>query len=280
MSGLFGGSKQKQSSSSKPGDYQAAPYQAARPGIADALTQVLQGLTGSVNPAGPDLSPANTSQYAAPLTGQQTGLIDQAVGSVQPGGNPLLDAATGMLTKTLNGDYLSPSSNPFLSATIQAAQDPVMQNFSRTIVPQLLARFTAAGQQVQGGGSSAFANAANTSASDLERNLGNISAQIAGNNYTAERGNQLTASGQANTLANDSMTRLNSALQAASLPQMVNDLGIQRGLDEYNTRMSSVLTAIQTALAGTQPVVASKGKSKGTSSSSPNIVGTLFPRGL
>lgn len=272
MSGLFGGSKSK--STSKPKDLQAAPYTALRPQVAGTVSDVLSGLTGGLDYSGPNLSPANTAQYAAPVTGQQQGLIDQAVGSVGPGGNPLMDAATGMLQSTLAGNYLSPDSNPFLKASVTAAQDPLMQDFSRTIVPQLLARFTAAGQQVQGGGSSAFANAANNSASDLERNLGNIAAQMYGANYTTERANQMQAATQANTISNDSMTRLQSALQAASLPQLTADLGIQRGLAEYNTRMNSVLQAIQLALGGTQPVVANQTKS--TVSQSPNIWSSLF----
>ncbi len=271
MSGLFGGNKQ--SSKSKTSDLQAPEYKALRPQVAGNVGSVVGGLVGSVPTSGPDLSPGATAQYAAPLTGQQTGLINQAVGSVQPGGNPLIDAANGMVGKTLAGDYLTPQSNPFLQATINTAQQPLIDQFSRQIVPQLLARFTAAGQNVNGAGSSAFANAANNSANDYEHNLGAIASDIAGKNYTAERGNQMTATNQANTLSNDSMTRLNSALQAASLPQMVQDLGIQRGLAEYNTRMTNVLQAIQLALNGTQPAMAGSSKSSGTTS--PNIVGTI-----
>lgn len=272
MSGLFGGSKEKQRSSTKPVDVQAQEFQALRPQVAGNLSSYLSRLAGG---AGPDLSESATSQYAAPLTGQQQSLINQTVGSVQPGGNPLIDAATGMLSRTLGGEYLTADANPYLNAYIQAAQTPVTQNFQRVVVPELLSRFTMAGQQVQGPGSSAFANAAAQASNDYLGQLARIGTDISYGNYAAERGHQLAASGQANQFSNDQMQRMQAALQAAALPQLVRDLGIQRGLEQYNTSTQALLQALQTAVTATQPVVAQKAKSKGSGSSSGGVLAPI-----
>jgi hypothetical protein len=82
--------------------------------------------------------------------------------------------SAGMLQSTIAGDYLKPESNPYLSATVGKAMDDVSG--------KLNAQFNSAG----GYGGSAHQETA-------ARELGTIANQMYGQNYLAERGNQMQA---------------------------------------------------------------------------------------
>lgn len=218
----------------------------------------------------PMFTPNPTGTTAAPLTAPmapgETDVYNQlltSLGQAQPGGTP--EASTA-LNDTLSGKYLTPSANPFLAAAIQAAQKPVMDNFTRTIVPQLLSRFTGAGQEVQGNGSSPFAMAAANAANDLEQNLGNIGAQMSYQNYGQERQNQVGAISTANSLTNDNITRMVTGLQAAALPRLIQDMGIQRGITAFNNRVQAMLEALRIAVGASAPALGTSSASSGSQS--------------
>lgn len=132
-----------------------------------------------------------------------------------------------------------------------------------------MSRFAGNGQQIQGQGSSAFANVAGLAAKDFANTQSAVDTNMRSANYTNERNlqegavgqaqqgqaNQIAAAAQANGLSNDQMQKLVTALQAVSLPQQVKDLGIQRGLSEYQQRMQTLLSVLQTAAGVSSPNV-------------------------
>lgn len=96
-------------------------------------------------------------------------------------GSPTLNAANNNATSTLNGDYLSPESNPYLKQNVNRALDDVQ---------------TRVNSQFSGNNYGSSANQ-----ETLTRNLGDTAAGMYGQNYTAERNNQLQAMNQAPGLA-------------------------------------------------------------------------------
>lgn len=254
------------------------PLQAgATAGATGATGSVAGTNAGLINPAAlvSSINPGPSSNYVAPMTQQQTDLMNQIVASVQPGANPLMNAANQQLLQTINGYYLpgQPGANPFLQAAIQAAQYNTQRQFQDVTVPGLLSRYTGGNQQVQGQGSTAFANEANTAALDYEQTQAGTAAQMNMQGYTQERQNQIQAITQANQVTNDQLQRMVTAAQQAALPQLVQDLGIQRGLAQYNTNINNLLEIIRIAGGLSSPTVANV--MSGSSNTSPNIVGDL-----
>lgn len=86
-------------------------------------------------------------------------------------GSPLLPAAQTGLLSTINGDYLSPDSNPFLKGNVDTAMGQARAGVN---------------QNFQGDN---FGNSAHQEW--LTRTLGQTAGQMYGDNYARERGNQL-----------------------------------------------------------------------------------------
>lgn len=256
MEDLFGGGKQ--SAVSNPKDLTPVEYKGLRGPFAQFLTQYLgTGQGGGLTP------PSVQGPLAAPVSGQTTGLIDQMVNAAG-GGGPLETAMINQLMGTITGN--AANTNPFLNDMIAAAQNPIRRAFEQDVVPQLLSRFTGSGQQVQGEGSSAFANAAGRAGTDYLQVLKDAGVQLSGASFEAERQRQMQATEQAAGIGRDQMQRFQTALEASLLPQLVADLGIERGMTEYNARLNALLQAMQIAGGLTQATPAQQSVSKGTSS--------------
>lgn len=96
-------------------------------------------------------------------------------------GSPTLNAANQNITSTLNGDYLNPSSNPYLQANVNQALGDVQTRVNSQF------------------NNPNFGGSAHQEL--LTRNLGDTASQMYGQNYSQERQNQLNAAGQATNLA-------------------------------------------------------------------------------
>jgi hypothetical protein len=96
-------------------------------------------------------------------------------------GSPTLNAANNQVTNTLNGDYLNPDSNPYLKGTVDRALGDVQTRVNSQF------------------NNNNFGSTAHQET--LSRNLGDQANQIYGQNYNAERNNQMDAIGQAQGLA-------------------------------------------------------------------------------
>jgi hypothetical protein len=104
-------------------------------------------------------------------------------------GDSLAGGARDVLGRTLAGDYLDPSTNPWLDATYDKAAGAVTRNFNNAVLPAIDTRFATAGRT--GGGAYRFAQ--DSAVGNLGRSLADLGVDVYGGNYQAERGRQDTA---------------------------------------------------------------------------------------
>ncbi len=262
---LFGGSEQK----SGPVETTPEAFKALQGPIADVLKNLFTGGAGTFTGV------QDPSRFSAPLAGGESNLLQGLAGMFGQGGDPTGTAAQSLLQNTLSGNFLSPESNPFLQAQIAAAQRPLIEQFQDVAMPRLQSQFTAAGQRTQPGSSSAFDRAAAIATRGLFNNLGDISTNLTGQNFQAERARQQEAITQSSQLRGQEIQNTIQSLQAQALPRLIEQFGIDKGLEEFNNRMDVILKAIQ--LAQGLPLFAQG--TEGSGSTSPNIVGTLLGAG-
>jgi hypothetical protein len=261
MSGRFGGSgsTQQTQSTSTPVDMTPDALKALRTPFASSLTSILGG---------------NGPQYNGPLVAPITGSEQMNLG----GANAATYDPTraGLIQKTMSGGFLpgAPGGNPFLDASINAAQRSTLQGLETTLGKTLPGRFALAGQRQQPGGSSAFDNAAAVATRGTAQALGDIGTNISSNAYNSERQLQQGAIG----LGQNEVQNVINNLQAQGLPRMIQDTGIQRGMDLFKTQLSSLMQALATASGAPISQIANQGQSSGSgqSQTSPNIFNDLF----
>lgn len=247
---LFGGSEQKSQQSSAPVDVTPGEFKRLREPIAQAFEQLFGArsgdpLAGIPQPSGP---------LVAPLSSGEQQFLDLLASE---GGT-----RRNLLEQTQSGAFLTPDTNPFLQAMIEAAQRPTLQGLEETLTRALPGRFTQAGQFVQPEGSSAFDRAAAIATRGAAQSLGDIATNIAGQAFEAERGRQQ----ESIQLGQQEVQTMVQNLQAQALPRLVEDLGIERGLNEFQNRLQALLQALATA-SGQTTVFGqeSQGTSSGTS---------------
>jgi len=234
---LFG-SKGK---SGKVVDVTPSQYTKLRNPISDALS-------GMVKSGG---MPQYGGSFTAPLTGHEQNLLNGAYNASRPSQDT--SNALDMLNNTVSGNYLSPSSNPFLHDAIQQAQDSVTRNFNQTVMPRLRSQATQQGQFVQSGGSSPFDRAAAIASQGLAHNLAGVASQMSMQNYQNERSNQLNAASQIPQIQSADLQRMLDGLHAQALPRLIQQHGIDAGLKEFRRQQDSLLQALKLAGGLSQP---------------------------
>ncbi len=218
-----------------------------RQSIADNLANTGGLLAGGRQAEGP---------FVAGLGANEQALLDTIVAQAGVQG-AAGGAAQDVLSQTIGGQFLDPSSNPFLQSTIEAAQRPTIQAFQDIASPALRGAFTAAGQNItQGLGSSPFEQALNVERSRSQQNLADIATNIAGQNFQAERGRQQQATLAQPAFSQQELNRTITELQASALPRLIEDLGLERGLEQFNVQTQTILNALLLAIQATgQPPV-------------------------
>jgi hypothetical protein len=148
------------------------PYlQSAFSGASDALSKGLQYYPGQTV-AG--FNPTQNSAFSA-ITNQAS--------------SPLFPTAQAQDLKTINGDYLDPTTNPWLTSTYNAAADAVGRTFQNVTAPTTDAMYASQGP-LSGG---ARFNSQYNNNMGLGTTLNNLATQIYGGNYQTERQNQTSA---------------------------------------------------------------------------------------
>jgi hypothetical protein len=216
------------------------------------FAKALQGLLGTNLGAGG----GNMGIPLSPFTGlnNKPNLLNKRLSAgMKPGEQNALsmlnkqsaDPAFGSyLHDVIGGKYLTPDSNPFLEATIQAAQRPTQEALDQTLTRDLPGQFTRAGQfKTPGMGSSAFDTASALAYGRGASAMGDIATNIAGNAYGQERQLQQGAVG----LNQQQTQNMVQVLQANALPRLIQQQGIDNGLKLFQQRIQSFLGALGVA---------------------------------
>lgn len=114
---------------------------------------------------------------------------------LQPAGT--VGAAGDFTRRTLEGDFLSPSSNPYLQENLDVLSGQITDQFNREILPQLGSAAQRAG--AWGGSRQGLAEA--VAADEATRNIGDVTSQFLAKNYGRERSLQQAALQMAPTVA-------------------------------------------------------------------------------
>jgi hypothetical protein len=159
-------------------------------------------------------------QTVAPMSGYSAEAF-QSMADRARNGNPLMGQAQGEIGKILSGDYLDPNNNPGFQGALRAAIDPITSAFRNEVMPGIDSAFSAAGRY----GSGSQGQAYNDASQNLGRSIGDVSSNMAFNNYGMERGNMMNALSMAPGFAADDWKNI-SMLGLAG-----------QGLEGYDQRM-------------------------------------------
>lgn len=200
--------------------------------------------------------------------------------SAQGGRGAGTDTSMQHLQQMLQGGQ----QNPMLEQAIQTATRPIEQRFQEEVVPGMRAQFTQAGQQVQGQGSSPFQMAAARASSGLADAIGDVSTRMTMADMETRRqqqmqaaqlmpaieqaeqqfglqqgelglqgilqGQQVTQAGQETQLQGQlagqeaELRQVMANLEAQALPRLVEQFGIDRGLEEFRRRQEQLMAAL------------------------------------
>lgn len=261
LNAIFGGSKQK--SNSEPTLLAAAPYADLRGPVTSVAKNLL---SGGADPLGG--IPSFGSDFSAPIGPGETQLLQLLTG--MQGG-----AGSDLLRNTAAGQFVDPNTNPFLKSYIEAAQRPTLRGLEETLTRALPGRFTAAGQFVQPQGSSAFDRAAAIATEGAAKAVGDIATNIGFGAYESERGRQQ----QTIQLGQQEVQTVINNLQAQALPRLIQQYGIDQGVQEFRTRLNALLQVLATAgqLGAQQPLYGTQATSEGSSTTGiVPAIGTFF----
>jgi hypothetical protein len=292
MKKLFGGSKTQQKSEQQAtSESQSQSTSGSFDLTSDELKKLrepfVSGLTALLGGGGP----AWDGPFVAGMTqgeGQALGQVDAAANNAN---------RTGLIDDTLKGKYLN--SNPHLEEAIKAAQRPTFQGLEEVLGRVLPGRFAQAGHLTNpnkpgsGGGSSAFDRAAAIATRGATQAAADIATNMSNESFKNERVMQQ----QAITMSQQDVDTFTKNLQAQGLPRLIEDLGIERALDEFKSRTDALIKAFAVAagspiaVVGQESQSTSSSKSQSTGSSSGQgedfgggVVGTvgkvMFPKGL
>lgn len=151
-------------------------------------------------------------QRIADLNANQTSGINATSNQAQNGFKGQQDALS-QYQSTVRGDYLNPSSNPYLQSTVNKAMSDVTNAYRSGTKPQTDAAFARSGAF---GGSSWRESVANNER-QLADSLGNTAMQMYGNNYLQERGNQMNAMNNVGTFQNVGYTDASKLIGAGDI---------------------------------------------------------------
>jgi hypothetical protein len=187
------------------------------------LTTGFQQALNNYNSDSPSYYPDSTVAPQSATT--QTAQSLQAQRALN--GSPLQTSTDNMLNSTISGDYLN--SNPYLDANFNAGAQSIVNNYKGAIADTAS---NLSGQGRYGSGAQNFAdNQANTT---LANSLGNLYTNTYYNNYNTERGNQLTAAGQAPTMINQDYTDLSKLSDVGTAQDTYNQSLTDANVDKWN----------------------------------------------
>lgn len=231
-------------------------------------------------------SASSTGIYSAPMSSNENSLL----GSIMNlnGGATALAPAQSYLSSVLSPNYLQNAmQNPGLQTAISQATAPLVSNYQNVTLPNLAGQFAANGQVLNGpgqvgpgatangAGSSAFDKAASIAQTGLLQSMGATAAPIASNFLNSAMNQQSAGATQAENLSSTQVNNLISTLQAEALPRLIQQYGMDQGLQQFNNRVNVMLQALGLGVQTSQPDVAESGQSNSSFDSEKGILGSL-----
>jgi len=133
------------------------------------------------------------------------------------GGDAVMNAGYGNVLDTLSGKFLTPDSNPYLKQNVDTAMNQAMGSLN--------SQFNRPG---------AFGSTAHQGVAAKE--LGNIAAQMYGQNYASERANQMNALSMAPTYGNAAYSDAAQLLNAGQVFQDEQQKGLDWQLQQFQEK--------------------------------------------
>jgi hypothetical protein len=263
MHAIFGGKSSESQATSKPVDMTPDELKGLRPQFAGELSKQLT--TGG---------PSYTGPLTADMTQNEADLLERLR---TEGGT-----RRGLLEDTLAGKFLpgQAGSNPFLQAAITAAQRPTLEGLTEVLGRTLPGRFTNAGNFVQPNGSSAFDRAAGIATRGAANALGDIATNMSYGAYNDERTRQQGAIQLSQADLNSTIDNL----KAQALPRLIQQAGIDKGIELFGQRTQSLMELLKILAASTSATLGNVQQSTSKANEDkgiiPAIAGTiLLPTG-
>lgn len=291
--GVSSGSSQQSGFSqyqSNPVNLQSPYYTGLSPFVAGGLQNIATGLGtpsgstgmpgtegyGFINPFTVNGQASNSSSnpLVAALSGAEgldLGRLSSLITGGTPGqGNDLLASTSPVLAQMLGPNYARDlATSPQTQGAIQGAINPLETSFKNTTIPGLQSKFVAAGQNPNAPtGSSAFDRAANEAQSNLLAQEGAISSGITNSAYQTGLQQQSGAVNQAASVGTQEINNVLSDMQAQALPRLVQQYGINAGLQLYQSQVQSMLQSLGLSGQVSQPAIAYQSSGNGSSSGS------------
>ena len=225
----------------------------------------------NMNPLTASLAPQVTNAFSSALsngvpqttiptistTAAQNTSLTNLANAVAPANN-----VNNYINQVLSGSYMPGGANgPNLTNAINAANLPIQESAQTLLTQANPAQFAAGGQQVQGTGSSAFANAQNLGVQSAVNAESANAANITNNAYNTGI-SQMTAAAQ---LQPQEVQSAINVLQAQLLPTLLQEQGVTNGLTAFQDNVTALTSFLQTMTSAISPVVGNASTSTGTS---------------
>ena len=249
-------------------DLTPSEFAGTRGATADALKGLIDS-GGGAKTEGP---------LVAPISGNEQDLVRSAVEQADTN-NPLARATRSLANRTAEGEFLT--GGRILEEGVASALDPTRAAIERLGLPTTGSELTASGGRVATG-ENPFATAANIAITGGQNALSDLETSVRSQSFLAEAARQQEAIKLASDVASGGLKKTILGLKAAALPRLIEDLGIQRGLAEFNDRINRLLESISTGVAIGAPVVRIKPGdpgSPGLAKGGLQAIGGLFASG-
>lgn len=190
----------------------------------------VQGLTSRLeNLAGNDKTPVKpyTGSYAAPMTAGENQALN-GLRSLAYGSNPLTSKGSQLISDTLTGKYLDPGSNPYLADNANA-----ITSLARKSLGQALDSYDSGSNRAGAYNSTGANNLRRQAFNDSNTATLQALAGLYGNNYSAERSNQLGALSPALSYTQQPFSQLMSLAGLESTPRNIQDVNLQGQYQDF-----------------------------------------------
>lgn len=161
-------------------------------GVRDYLKGAYKDAQKIYGGGAPKFYPGN---QIAPMSGYTSGALDSMAQRGKQG-SPLIDSAQGMMGDTVSGDFLR-KGNPYLQGAIGSATRPIIDQYTKTVIPGLDSAFSSAGRY----GSGAHELASGEAYGSMMDAVGDVSSNMAYENYGDERQRMIQSAGLSPMLA-------------------------------------------------------------------------------